>query len=83
MISRYAMMYRHKRLNVTVRWNEVDNAQLKYGTCDEKGNVFKPKVTLTDEQLADQLLSFPLPHPGEKQYEDLLKNALASSGIAI
>ncbi len=67
-------------LRTTVRWNEPENAELTMELDDETGNVFIPKGLLTDEQLADRLLLFPVPHPGMEVYEQLLSNALAISG---
>ncbi len=64
----------------TIRWNEENGAELIMQLADENGNAFVPKSTITDEKLADILLRFPLPHPGEEQYDNILKNALAASG---
>lgn len=67
-------------LRNTVRWNESEDPELIMELDDETGNVFLPKGLLTDEQFADRLLLFPVPHPGMEVYEQLLSNALAISG---
>ncbi|WP_426672052.1 hypothetical protein ACPPVU_12535 [Mucilaginibacter sp. McL0603] len=68
-------------LLATVSWNETDEAELIMQLSDENGNVFIPKGTISDEQLADVLLHFPLPHPGEKIYDEMLQNEIASKGM--
>ncbi|MEP6682780.1 MAG: hypothetical protein ABJA35_05945, partial [Parafilimonas sp.] len=69
-------------LMATVRWNETDDAELIMQLTDENGNVFTPKSTMTDDRLAEILLDFPLRHPGEAMYENSLRDAMASKGIA-
>ncbi|NCD72506.1 hypothetical protein [Mucilaginibacter agri] len=69
-------------LMVTIQWNDIDGAELDMQLADVNGAVITPKSTLTDEQLADALLQFPLRHPGEAAYDDLFKSALAAAGIA-
>jgi len=68
-------------LLVTVSWNEIDEAELIMQLSDENGDVFIPKGTMSDEQLADVLLHFPLPHPGEKIFDEMLQNEIASQGM--
>lgn len=68
-----------RNLLATVRWNEAAETELIMQLADENGNVFIPKGTMTDEQFADNLLNFPLRHPAERAYEDLLKNSVSAS----
>lgn len=70
-----------RSLQATVRWNETDDAKLVMELVDESGNAFKPVKKLTDEKLAEILLNFPLPHPGEKRYDEILGNAIESANI--
>ncbi|HEX5025709.1 MAG TPA: hypothetical protein VFV68_10570, partial [Agriterribacter sp.] len=67
-------------LRVSVSWLEPDEAALIMQLCDESGNVFTPKGSITDEQLADHLLQFPLPHPGETIYDTILDQSVMSAG---
>ncbi len=69
-----------RRLVATVRWNEADGPELIIQLADAQGNIFTPKATISDEAFANRLLNFPFRHPAEAAYDDLLRNAIASSG---
>lgn len=70
-----------KGLKATIRWNEADGVKLILQLSDERGNVFIPKGTITDDQLAERLLQFPLPHPGEKTYDEMLDSSIGGGNI--
>lgn len=72
-----------RKLLSTIKWDEVNGAEMLMQFTDETGNTFTPKSTITDDQLADVLLRFPLRHPGEANYDELFRNAMAFAGIAI
>ena len=66
-----------RSLMATVRWNEPDDAELILELADETALMcLNQKVRLTDDQLADTLLNFPLPHPAERAYEDILRSSV-------
>ncbi|MFT3701338.1 MAG: hypothetical protein QM802_03170 [Agriterribacter sp.] len=70
-----------QQLKSSVHWDDAVETILDLKLSDASGVVFIPQPTLTDDQMADRLLQFPLPHPVEKTYDTTLQQWIGGGSI--